>query len=197
MRADLTVTEYQTFDELHRYMWGSAAVIGLQMLPILGRADPGIPWDVLTPYATDLGIAFQLTNFLRDIGDDLHRGRIYLPQESLRAFGVDVERLAQRQIDRPVRQLLAHEVARARSYYRRAAPGIDLVHPTSRDCLRTAATLYEEILDRLERRDYDVFGPRICVGRARRWIIGSRGLLGAWQVRHQSPVGRETPTSTR
>jgi 15-cis-phytoene synthase len=197
MRADLTVTEYQTFVELRRYMWGSAAVIGLQMLPILGRADPGIPWATLEPYATDLGFAFQLTNFIRDVGEDLRRGRIYLPQESLRGFGVDRERLARRRVDEPIRRLLAHEIERARSYYQRAAPGIELVHPTSRDCLHTAATLYGEILDVVERRQYDVFGSRTSVAIPRRLILGSRGFVSARRARYRYPAGRETPTSTR
>ena len=197
MRADLTVTEYRTFEDLRRYMWGSAAVIGLQMLPILGRGDPSTPWEVLEPYATDLGFAFQLTNFIRDVGEDLRRGRIYLPQQSLRAFGVDRERLERRRVDEPIRRLLAHEIARARTYYRRAAPGVELVHPTSRDCLHTAATLYGGILDAVEQRQYDVFGSRISVTTPRRLILGSRGFLSARRARRRYPAGRETPTSTR
>ena len=93
MRMDLTVTEYATFDDLSKYTWGSAAVIGLQMLPILGRADDSVGWEALEPYAIDLGVAFQLTNFLRDVAEDLRLGRIYLPQDSLAAFGVDRELL--------------------------------------------------------------------------------------------------------
>ncbi|WP_206745579.1 phytoene/squalene synthase family protein [Jatrophihabitans sp. GAS493] len=168
MRNDLTVTRYADYDELSDYMWGSAAVIGLQMLPILGRADSGQRWDVIEPFAIDLGLAFQLTNFIRDVGDDLDRGRIYLPQESLQLFGVDTERLRRRQVDEPIRNLLAHEIARARALYLRAQPGIELLHPSSQDCLRTAYTLYSEILDQIERVDYDVFSSRVAVGLPRR-----------------------------
>ena len=85
MQMDLTVTEYDTFEDLHTYVWGSAAVIGLMVLPILGTV---VPRDQAAPYAADLGIAFQLSNFIRDVGEDLRLGRIYLPQESLRKFGV-------------------------------------------------------------------------------------------------------------
>jgi phytoene synthase len=99
MRMDLTVVSYETYDDLARYMWGSAAVIGLQMLPVLGRADEGTRWDVLEAHAIDLGTAFQLTNFIRDVGEDLRRGRVYLPQESLEQFGVDRDRLARGRVD--------------------------------------------------------------------------------------------------
>jgi phytoene synthase len=183
MRMDLTVTSYPTYDELARYMWGSAAVIGLQMLPILGRADDAVRWDVLEAHAIDLGTAFQLTNFIRDVAEDLRRGRIYLPQESLRQFGVDRDRLARGRVDEPIRNLLAWEIERARRLYRQAEPGIELVHPTSRDCLRTAYTLYAGILDEIERADYDVFSGRVQVGLARRVAAGLAGLRGAWTAR--------------
>jgi 15-cis-phytoene synthase len=187
MRMDLDVTAYETFEDLTRYMWGSAAVIGLQMLPILGRADSGTRWDVLESHAIDLGTAFQLTNFLRDVAEDLRRGRIYLPQESLRRFGVDRDRLARGQVDESIRNLLAWEIERARGLYASAAPGIDLVEASSRDCLRTATTLYAEILDEIERADYDVFSGRVQVGLPRRAAVGITGLRGALSARRAAP----------
>jgi 15-cis-phytoene synthase len=194
MQLDLTVDEYETHDELARYMWGSAAVIGLQLLPILGRADATIGWDVLEPYAIDLGTAFQLTNFIRDVGEDLDRGRIYLPQESLREYGVDRRRLRQQVADEPVRNLVAAEVARTRELYGRAMPGIELVHPTSRDCLLTAVALYGGILDEIERADYDVFARRATVPLTRRAQLGASGLLSAWSSRRTDAPA--TPTSS-
>jgi phytoene synthase len=188
MAMDLTVTEYETYADLERYMWGSSAVIGLQMLPILGRASGEVRWDVLEEHAIALGEAFQLTNFLRDVGEDLRRGRVYLPQESLREFGVDRERLARGLVDESIRNLLAWEIERARGLYRRAAPGVELVHPTSRDCLRTAFTLYGEILDEIEERDYDVFSSRAVVGAGRRVSVGMSGLRQAWRARRGEPV---------
>jgi phytoene synthase len=185
MRLDLTVTSYATYEELARYMWGSAAVIGLQMLPILGRADESIGWDVLETCATDLGMAFQLTNFIRDVAEDLRRGRIYLPEESLDRFGVDRERLRRGLVDEPIRNLLAWEIERARRLYRSAERGIPLVHATSRDCLRTAASLYEQILDEIERADYDVFSRRATVGVTRRAWVGLTALRGAWAARRR------------
>lgn len=193
MRMDLTVTCYPTFDDLQRYMWGSAAVIGLELLPILGRADDTVRWDVLEAHAIDLGTAFQLTNMIRDVGEDLRRGRVYLPQDSLARFGVDRDRLARGVVDEPIRNLLAWEIERARRLYRRAAPGIELVHRTSRDCLRTAFTLYSEILDEIERADYDVFSGRVRVGLARRAAVGLAGLRGALGQRSARGV-RPTPT---
>jgi phytoene synthase len=191
MRMDLTVRSYATYDDLARYMWGSAAVIGLEMLPVLGRADESVRWDLLEGHAIALGNAFQLTNFIRDIAEDLRRGRVYLPQESLDQFRVDRGRLARGRVDESIRNLLAWEIERARGLYANAAPGIDLVHATSRDCLRTALTLYAGILDEIERADYDVFSRRVHVGLTRRASVGLGGLRGAWTARHG---GRPTPT---
>jgi phytoene synthase len=190
MRMDLSVTQYETYADLEKYMWGSAAVIGLQMLPILGRRSAAVRWDVLEQHAIDLGKAFQLTNFIRDVAEDLRRGRIYLPQESLRQFGVDRDRLARGIVDESIRNLLAWEIERTRALYRRAVPGIELVHPTSRDCLATAATLYGEILDVIEANDYDVFSGRVAVGLARRARVGANGLAAAWSARR---ADRTTP----
>ncbi len=192
MRLDLTITEYETFEDLKRYMWGSAAVIGLQMLPILDRRDPGVRWDQLEPPAIDLGYAFQLTNFIRDVADDLRRGRIYLPQQSLAEFGVDRDRLLRGRVDEPIRNLLAWEIERARKLYRSAESGIELVHPTSRDCLRTALTLYGGILDEIEAADYDVFHGRVSVGLRTRGRVGLSGLRRALLARRADPP---TPTS--
>ena len=183
MAMDLQVTGYATYEDLLRYVWGSAAVIGLQMLPILGRANPDVRWDALEQPAADLGIAFQLTNFLRDVGEDLRRGRIYLPQSSLDMFGVDRDRLQRGRVDESIRNLMAFEIERARDLYRRAEAGIDLVALDSRDCLRTAFTLYGEILDEIERNDYDVFSRRVRVGLRRRAEVGLSGAARAYHAR--------------
>jgi phytoene synthase len=196
MRMDLTVTGYASFEDLSRYVWGSAAVIGLQVLPILGRADESVRWDVLEEHATALGTAFQLTNFLRDVAEDLRRDRVYLPQESLDMFGVDRERLRRGRVDEPIRNLLAWEIERTRGFYRAADPGIELVHPTSRDCLRTARTLYSEILDEIERRDYDVFSGRVSVGLRRRADVGFTGLRGSWRARRPGRAAAPRPGPT-
>lgn len=175
MEMDLTVSRYETFEDLNGYMWGSAAVIGLQMLPVLGTV---VPTEVAAPYAADLGVAFQLTNFLRDVGEDLDRGRVYLPQESLRLFGVDEARLRTRVVDGPIRRLLQFEIARARELYRTARPGLRLVSPRSRRCLEVAWTLYQGILDEIERADYQVLDRRVSVGIGRRLAVVARSVVG-------------------
>ncbi len=187
MELDLTVTEYETYADLERYMWGSAAVIGLQMLPIL---EPTLPAAIAAPYAIDLGIAFQLTNFLRDIGEDLRRGRIYLPQESLRQHGVDRERLLRGVVDGPIRRLLTDEIARTREIYRSAAMGVRLLNPTSQPCVRTALRLYSGILDEIERGGYDVLQHRARVGVSRRMRLALPGLVSAAHSRRteQLPI---------
>jgi phytoene synthase len=181
MRMDLTVAGYASWADLMEYVHGSAAVIGLQMLPILGH--PGVPRAVVEPYAADLGVAFQLANFIRDVGEDLRRGRVYLPLEDLAAFGVDRERLARGVLDGPIRRLLAFEIARTREIFRAAEPGIRLLDPTSQDCMRTAFALYGGILDAVERADYPVLTRRATVSPARRAAVALPGLVRAWRAR--------------
>jgi phytoene synthase len=180
MRMDLTVTEYATYDDLMQYVYGSAAVIGLEMVPVL---EPLVPREVADPYAADLGIAFQLSNFIRDVGEDLQRGRVYLPMEDLAAFGLTREHLEHGVVDGPVRRLLAFEVARTRELYRNAAHGVRLLHPTSRPCIETALRLYGGILDEVEAADYQVLGRRVGVGRTTRARVAVPGLVRAWAAR--------------
>lgn len=180
MRMDLTVTEYATYDDLMEYVHGSAAVIGLQMLPLL---EPVVPREVAEPYARDLGVGFQLSNFLRDVGEDLQRGRVYLPREDLDHFGVTRQHLEHGVVDGPVRRLLAYEVARTRELYRSAALGVRLLHPTSRPCIETALRLYGGILDEIERADYQVLGRRVSVGPLTRARVALPGLARAWATR--------------
>jgi phytoene synthase len=184
MRMDLTTSDYATWDDLERYTHGSAAVIGLQMLPVLGTVD-GMQ-DAAAPYARDLGVAFQLTNFIRDIGEDLQRGRVYLPKDELAAFGVTRDDLASGVVDANVRRLLAFQIARARELFRAAAPGVRLLCATSRDCVRTASTLYGEILDAVEAADYRVLDRRVAVGPWRRAEVVIPGLARAWRARLSS-----------
>jgi phytoene synthase len=182
MQMDLTVTEYETYADLEVYMHGSAAVIGLQMLPVLGAVGPT---EDAAPYAAKLGIAFQLTNFIRDIGEDLRRGRIYLPQTSLREFGVDRAHLEAGVADEPVRRLLRFEIERTRTLYREAEAGIELLDPRSRPCVRTAFTLYRQILTEVERADYQVLGRRVGVANRRRIPVAAVGLVRAVSARRR------------
>ena len=156
MAMDLWVDRYATWDDLLVYMDGSAAVIGEMMLPILEPRDPAA---ALGP-ARDLGFAFQLTNFLRDVAEDLDRGRVYLPQQDLQRHDADP---ARRIVDPEWRALMRFEIDRCRALYRSAETGVALLPPASARCVGTALALYSGILERIEELGYDVFSQRARV----------------------------------
>lgn len=187
MRMDLTVTDYPDRAALERYMYGSAEVIGLQMLPVLGTVGPR---EEAAPYAAALGKAFQLTNFLRDVDEDLTRGRVYLPADELAAHGVDRDLLtwcqAKQRTDSRVRAALAEQHAAARAVYEEARPGIAALAPASRPCVAAALTLYSEILARIEALGFEIFGHRATVGKPRRLAVAAAGIGQAWVHRLRS-----------
>jgi phytoene synthase len=167
MHMDLDVTRYPDYDALLDYMEGSAAVIGTMMLPILVADGRGpTPPDVLSAArepARQLGFAFQLTNFIRDVGEDYRRGRVYLPLADLDRFGVRPEDLAAPTAGGPLRRLVAFESERAQEHYRAAQVGIDRLPPTSRRCIRLAHEVYGGILGEVERAGHDVLFRRARV----------------------------------
>ena len=173
MRMDLHVRDYADYAALLEYMEGSAAVIGTMMLPILLAPDDGpgpvaAAADRARESARQLGLAFQLTNFIRDVAEDLDRGRVYLPVADLESFGVGRADLAAPSASPAVRRLIAFEVERARDHYRRAQPGLALLPARSRRCVRLAYAIYGGILDRVEEAGYDVLAGRAVVPRRRR-----------------------------
>ncbi|MEU3288546.1 phytoene/squalene synthase family protein [Streptomyces longwoodensis] len=178
MRSDLTVGSYATYDDLRGYMHGSAAVIGLQMLPVLGTVTPR---EEAAPHAAELGVAFQLTNFLRDVGEDLDRGRVYVPEDLLAAHGVDRGRLRHCRdtghTDGHITAALREFASLTRAAYRRAAPGIAMLSPVSRPCIRTAFVLYGGILDAVAADGYAVLHRRSVVPRRRRALVAADGLV--------------------
>jgi phytoene synthase len=178
MQMDISISSYPTYADLEHYMYGSAAVIGLQMLPILEPSSPEA-----ASRARALGEAFQLTNFIRDVGEDLKRGRIYLPAEDLDTFGITREILERRVVTPMIRELLAFEIERTRGLYAFAEPGIGMLHPTSQDCIRTAFTLYSEILDAVERSGYQVLTQRVNVPLNRRLKVAVPALRRARAAR--------------
>ncbi|GAB1643694.1 phytoene/squalene synthase family protein [Krasilnikovia sp. MM14-A1259] len=177
MAMDLTVTSYATYADLLDYMEGSAAVIGTMMLPILGSTDPVAAREP----ARQLGLAFQLTNFIRDVAEDLDRGRTYLPDAHLAEYGVTRDALcAARAAGRAtpaIRALIRAECRRARAHYAAAAPGIPLLAPASQACMRTAFRLYAGILDEVAAADHDVFARRATVPHRRRATVAVRCLF--------------------
>jgi phytoene synthase len=193
MRSDLTVTDYPTYADLRRYMHGSAAVMGLQMLPVLGTV---VPQEEAVPHAAALGIAFQLTNFLRDVGEDLDRGRVYLPADLLAAHGVDRALLRwSRDTGLPdprITAALQAAAALTRGVYREAQPGLAMLDPASRPCIRTAFVLYGAILDAVRDDGYAVLHRRAVVSRRRRAATALGGLarLAAIRVTARPPAVR-------
>ncbi|MGX7825839.1 phytoene/squalene synthase family protein [Actinokineospora sp. 24-640] len=190
MRMDLVLRDYPDRAALNSYMYGSAEVIGLQMLPVLGTVTTR---DEAAPAAAALGAAFQLTNFLRDVAEDLDRGRVYLPADELAAFNVDRDRLhwchRRGHADPPTRRAIADQVTRTRAVYARAKPGIAMLHPTSRPCIDTALTLYAEILDRLTTQNHDVFTRRATVPPTRRARVAAGALVRIARLRLVPALG--------
>jgi 15-cis-phytoene synthase len=169
MAMDLTTSSYETWEDLCTYMEGSAAVIGEMMLPVL---EP-ISQAAKAP-ARSLGLAFQLTNFLRDIDEDLDRGRVYLPQDDLRLFDVD---LGRRSVTPEWRAFMAYEIERNRALYSFADTGIAMLPPRSARCVGTARVLYAQILDQIERNGYDVFSRRARVPTLRKAATSARMMV--------------------
>ena len=169
MAMDLTINSYETWEDLCGYMEGSAAVIGEMMLPVLEPRDLAAKAP-----ARALGLAFQLTNFLRDVNEDLDRGRVYLPQADLRRFGVDLEA---RRVTAEFRALMAYQIFRNRALYDFADTGIGMLPPRSARCVGNARVLYSQILDRIERNGYDVFSGRLRVPTWRKALTTARIMV--------------------
>jgi len=174
MAMDLTVTQYETYDDLLEYVYGSAAVIGLQMVHVLGTSE-GKTSEALVP-AEKLGIAFQLANFIRDVGEDLERGRVYLPIAELRSYGVSREMLERRSLTPQIIEALKFQIGRVRDLQNEANLGINLLSPDSQACIRAASELYCGIVDEVEKIDYQVFTTRAKTSTWRR----ARVALPAW-----------------
>ncbi len=166
MTMDLTVAGYNTWDDLCGYMDGSAAVIGEMMLPILEPRDAAA-----TEPARLLGLAFQLTNFLRDVGEDLDRGRVYLPSVELERFGADPW---VRRVTPAWRDLMRFQIDRNRRLYRRADAGVAMLPAWSARAIATARALYSRILEEIEANDYDVFSTRARVPTSRKLLTVAR-----------------------
>ena len=197
MRSDLHVTDYPTYADLRAYMHGSAAVIGLQMLPVLGTV---VPSAEAAPHAADLGVAFQLTNFLRDVGEDLDRDRVYLPADLLAAHGVDRALLEWSRRtgrgDRRIRAALIAAEDMTREAYRAAEPGIAMLDPRTRPCIRTAFTLYSGILDAIADQDYTVVHRRAVVSRGRRAATAAAGVVRIAGARWRARTPRGVPRAS-
>ncbi len=195
MTSDLDVTGYADLAALDRYMWGSASVIGLQVLPVLGTAR-GVAREEAAPHAIALGEAFQLTNFLRDVAEDVDRGRVYLPADMMAAHGVTREQLAARQHTPGFTALMREMVDVVRRRYDDAAPGTPMLAPESRDCVRAATDLYGGILREIEKADYRVLDGRVSVSKPRRLAVFARRLTAAQLARVRVTIAQPKSRSS-
>ena len=178
MNMDLTVRQYQTYEDLHEYVYGSAAVIGLQMVSVLGTISP----DAVTSAneaAEKLGIAFQLANFIRDVGEDLDRGRVYLPMTELEAHGVNRQMLEKRVITPQIKSALKEQIQRVRRLQNESTAGIKLLTPGARECIQAASQLYCGIVDEVEKIDYQIFTKRAKTSNWRRTKVALPAYLRA------------------
>ena len=178
---DLTVTSYERYEDLMEYVYGSAAVIGLQMVHVLGTVKDK-KFDALIP-AEKLGIAFQLANFIRDVGEDLDRGRVYLPLQELKQYGVSREMLEKRVLTPQIIEALKFQIARVKTLQQEANAGIELLSPDSRPCIKAASELYCGIVDEVEKIDYNVFEKRAKTSTFRRASVAFPAWLQALAAR--------------
>jgi len=171
--SDLEPRRFATFDQLYRYCYQVASVVGLTIIHIFG-------FDTRTalPLAEKCGIAFQLTNILRDIREDAANGRIYLPAEDLHRFGVTEEDVRTGERSPAMLALLRFEAHRARQYYQESAPLLDLIHPRSRSSLWALIAIYSRLLDRIEQKNYDVFSQRVRLSAMEKSMIVVRAFVG-------------------
>lgn len=154
--ASAPMVAYQTFAELYEYCYHVASVVGLICIRIFGYRDPAAE-----PLAEHLGIAFQLTNILRDVKEDASLGRVYIPREDLDRFGVSVEELAAGADREKLRPLFQMQAQRAREFYAAADQLIPLIDEVSQPALWTMATIYRSLLEKIAARDFDIFGERV------------------------------------
>ena len=169
--SDLVRTRVETFDELYRYCYQVASVAGLCLVHIFGFREPRA-----LELAGKCGIAFQLTNILRDAGEDFQMGRIYLPREDRERFGVDEASLGAAMVSEPLRALLTEYGRRARGYYDEARPLLELVTPSCRSSLWALIEIYSRLLERIEARRYEVLGGRIRLSTLEKSSVVARAI---------------------
>jgi phytoene synthase len=181
---DLEPRRYETFEDTYRYCYHVASVVGLVCIHVFGFSDPRA-----IELAEYNGIAFQLTNILRDLREDAQMGRVYLPQEDLRRFQYSEADLVAGRENVALHALMRFEVERARDYYDRAAPLLDLVSADSRPCLEAMRKIYGGILDRIVAQNYDVFRQRARVPTWRKLLIAMQAWWQSKRVQGETLSG--------
>lgn len=179
-RFDLDMREIETREELHRYAVLVAGSVGMVMSQILGARE-----EEARAAACDLGVAMQLTNVLRDVGEDLRRGRIYLPREELERAGCSREALQRELVTDGLVSVLRSVIDEAREMYRRGMEGIHYLHPSATFSIYLAATLYARILDKIEQQGFDVFRQRACLSPREKWLAAPSAYVRHRAARHR------------
>ena len=175
VEMDLSRASYATFADLYGYCYRVASAVGLACIHIWGFRD-----ERAKAYAESAGIAFQLTNILRDLREDAARGRMYLPEEDLDRFGYKVEQLRRGERNEPFRQLMRFESGRARRYYDAAGPLAGLLPPAGRAVFQVMLRTYRGLLDAIEARDYDVFSARVSLSHWRKLTLVAQAMPARW-----------------
>ena len=176
---------YQNFDELYVYCYRVAGTVGLMTLPILGVAEGYTEAQAAEP-AIALGIALQLTNILRDVGEDLERGRIYLPLDEIKAWGLKEEDLFRCEVTPKYREFMKFQIQRARDYYKKAEEGVPMLSPNGRFAVQASLDLYSRILDVIERNDYDNLRKRAYTTKLEKLAILPQSLMAVWKANKKS-----------
>lgn len=175
VEMDLTPITYETFEDLRLYCYRVASAVGLACIHIWGFSE-----ERAYAYAESAGLAFQLTNILRDLGEDAARGRVYLPREDLERFGYAAERLGRAERDSNFRALMRFQVERARRFYDAAGPLRALLPPAGRAVFLVLSRIYRALLDTIEKQDYDVFSQRVSVSPWRKLLLAAQALPVRW-----------------
>jgi phytoene synthase len=177
MFMDEEVFEYDSYEHIEKYMFGSAGVIGIMVTKIVGYSS-----DAAFPYAIKLGYAFQLTNFLRDIKEDYDElGRIYMPRDEMRRFGLSERDIATQNFDERFVEFMNFQIDRNRRIYKEALPGIPMLHWRGRLAVRIAYVLYKAILNEIERVNYNIYRGRVRTNFRRKLWLSAKALVGVYE----------------
>ena len=178
MKQDITIKEYKTYQDLQQYMYGSASVVGLMMTYIIGYTD-----DKALEYASLLGEAMQMTNFIRDIGEDYdQRGRIYIPQYDLSKYKVTEDMIQKHQVTQEFVNCLKYQIQHTRELYRKSDKGLQYLNRKGRFAVIMASRMYEAILGKIEQNHYDVLTKRARTSKREKvYILGKAALEYGFQ----------------
>jgi phytoene synthase len=184
---DIGKKEYADFSELRSYCYRVASVVGLMLMYVMGIENV----EKSKKYATKLGIAMQLTNILRDVGEDARMGRVYFPKDELRSFGLTISDILTFRKTASLIKFLKFQIARARKYYEEAIAGLAMIHKEVRIVIALAFTLYREILDVIEENEYEVFGKRAYVNTFRKMMLYMKLIIFGYPQDHMTSSSAE------